>query len=203
MDLPKRKKIRLSEYDYSQSGLYFVTVCINKKRHSLWDKPVGADIIRPQKSDTNRMCSAASESQTARTNSSSQIVGADIIRPRETECFDYKLSKYGETVKTAIENISIHYPSVIVDKYSIMPNHIHMILFIEESDGRMISAPTISVVVGQMKRWVSKKVGFSIWQKSFYEHIIRNERSYREIWEYIDKNPLKYIWKKNNPDELL
>ena len=169
MDLPKRKKIRLSEYDYSQSGLYFVTVCVNKKRCILWEKSVGADIIRP----------------------------------RETECFDYKLSKYGETVKTAIENIGIHYPNVIVDKYSIMPNHIHMILFIEETDGRIISAPTISVVVGQMKRWVSRKVGFSIWQKSFYEHIIRNEKSYREIWEYIDKNPLKYIWKKNNPDELL
>ena len=169
MDLPKRKKIRLSEYDYSQSGLYFVTVCVNKKRCILWD----------------------------------EHVGADIIRPRETKCFDYKLSKYGETVKTAIENIGIHYPNVIVDKCSIMPNHIHMILFIEETDGRIISAPTISVVVGQMKRWVSKKVGFSIWQKSFYEHIIRNEKSYREIWEYIDKNHLKYIWKKNNPDELL
>ena len=78
-----------------------------------------------------------------------------------------------------------------------------MILFIEEPDERILSAATISVAVGQMKRWVSKKVGFSIWQKSFYEHIIRNEKSYREIWEYIDKNHLKYIWKKNNPDELL
>lgn len=56
----------------------------------------------------------------------------------------------------------------------------------------MISAPTLSRVVGQMKRAVSKNAGFGVWQKSFYEHIIRNERDYLEIWQYIDSNPYKW-----------
>jgi len=80
-----------------------------------------------------------------------------------------------------------------VDKYVIMPNHIHLILKIERNiNGRIISAPTISTVVGQMKRKISKLVGFDIWQKSFYDHIIRNQHDYQQIWKYIDDNPLKW-----------
>lgn len=72
-----------------------------------------------------------------------------------------------------------------------------MILFIlPEETGRMISAPTLSVVVGSMKRWVSKQSGLSIWQKSFSDRIIRDEQSYREVWRYIDENPLKYLMKE-------
>jgi REP element-mobilizing transposase RayT len=74
-----------------------------------------------------------------------------------------------------------------------MPNHVHLILKIEHDiNGRIISAPTISTVVGQMKRKISKLAGFDIWQKSFYDHIIRNENDYQQIWQYIDNNPLKW-----------
>ena len=74
-----------------------------------------------------------------------------------------------------------------------MPDHIHLILRIESNtSGRMVSAPTISTAVGSMKRWVSKQIGKPIWQKSFYEHGIRNQQDYDEIWTYIDNNPLKY-----------
>lgn len=48
-------------------------------------------------------------------------------------------------------------------------------------------------VIGQMKRWVSKQAGRPIWQKSFYDHGIRNQRDYDETWEYIENNPLKYL----------
>lgn len=101
-----------------------------------------------------------------------------------------ELSEYGNTVDIAINAINSHYHNVTVDKYIIMPNHIHMILRTTNIDknGRIISAPTIMTVIGQMKRCVSKEVGFSIWQKSYYEHIIRDENDYREIWEYIDNN---------------
>lgn len=57
----------------------------------------------------------------------------------------------------------------------------------------MISAPTVSTVVGSMKRWVSKELGVSVWQKSFYDCVIRGEKEYFEIWQYIDENPLKWI----------
>jgi putative transposase len=119
-------------------------------------------------------------------------VGADIIRPRKPA-----LSQYGRTVAAAIDEIPRHYNNVVVDKYCIMPDHVHMILFIlPEETGRMISAPTLSVVVGSMKRWVSKQSGLSIWQKSFSDRIIRDEQSYREVWRYIDENPLKYLMKE-------
>jgi len=72
-----------------------------------------------------------------------------------------------------------------------MPDHIHMILIISDNEnGRMISAPTkpLSTVVGQMKRWVSKEIGFSVWQKSYYEHIIRDDADYMIKAEYIKNN---------------
>jgi len=100
------------------------------------------------------------------------------------------LSPAGKIVESAICDISLHYPCFSVDKYVVMPNHIHMLLTIRpDADGRMISAPTLSVMVGQMKRWASRQAGCSLWQKSFHEHVVRGETDYREIWRYIDDNP--------------
>lgn len=151
MDLPKRKQIRLKNYDYSSCSAYFVTICVVNRNALLWN------------------------------------VGADIIRPHEP-----LLSQYGKTVETAIKAIPLHYDHVVVDNYVIMPDHVHMIVFVAPNEnGRIISAPTLSVIIGSMKRWVSKQIGFPIWQKSFNDHIIRDEREYQKIWEYIDTNPLK------------
>ena len=114
-----------------------------------------------------------------------ETVGADIIRPQ-----DVSLSVVGRIVEQGVLQISNHYDHIAVDKFCIMPNHVHLILVIENNeDGRRISAPTVSTVVGSMKRWVSKQIGRSIWQKSFYEHGIRNPQDYDEIWRYIENNP--------------
>ncbi len=51
---------------------------------------------------------------------------------------------------------------------------------------------TLSTVIGQMKRWASKRAGEGLWQKSFHEHVIRCDADYRMIWEYIDTNPGKW-----------
>lgn len=116
------------------------------------------------------------------------FVGADIIRPPE-----FELTPCGRIVDKAIQDIPKHYPDVWLDKYVVMPNHIHMILVLKGS-GRIISAPTksVSTIVGQMKRISSKTVGEAIWQKGFYDHIIRDEADYLRIWEYIDTNPVKW-----------
>ena len=53
-------------------------------------------------------------------------------------------------------------------------------------------APTISTVVRLMKGTVSKQAGFAIWQKGFYDHVIRNDNDYRDIWNYIEGNPGKW-----------
>lgn len=113
-------------------------------------------------------------------------VGADIIRPK------LPLSHIGKIVDEAINQISVIYPSVFVDNYVVMPNHVHLLLAFDNSSGRIISAPTLSTVVGQMKRAASKKAGFSLWQKSFYDHVVRNQQDYGEIWRYITENPISW-----------
>ena len=71
-----------------------------------------------------------------------------------------------------------------------------------EACGRIISAPTdaeiggrvvsVSTIIGSMKRFVSKELGHSVWQKSYYDHVIRDERDYQIRWQYIENNPAKW-----------
>lgn len=123
-------------------------------------------------------------------------VGADIIRPQIVP-----LSTAGKIAEQGILQIAEHYENVVVDKYCIMPDHIHMILRIESDiDGRMVSAPTVSTVIGHMKRWVSMQIGHSIWQKSFIDRVIRNDQGYRAVWEYIENNPIKLDTAYDMPD---
>lgn len=123
-------------------------------------------------------------------------VGADTIRPNSN------LSEYGKIVYNAISEIENHYPYINVEKFVVMPNHIHLLLTID-SGGQIISVPTksISTVVGQLKRIVSKTIGKSIWQKSFYDHIIRDENDYLAKWKYIDENPFKWHDDEYHPPE--
>ncbi len=115
-------------------------------------------------------------------------VGADIIRPE-----GIPLNALGKLAEQAIQSISQHYSALSVDCYVIMPNHIHLLLQIHtDHDGRILSAPTISRVVGQFKRRVSKQAGFPLWQKGFYDHVIRGEQDYIEVWQYIRDNPVKW-----------
>lgn len=120
-------------------------------------------------------------------------VGAATCRPN--------LSRIGSVVETAILQIPQHYPVISVDKYCVMPDHIHMILSIHtDENGRQIAAPTVSTVVGHMKRSVSMQIGHSIWQKSFLERVIRNDKGYRAVWEYIENNPIKLDTANDMPD---
>ena len=115
-------------------------------------------------------------------------VGASIARLQES-----RLSEYGKIVDDAIRQIPSHYPDIKIDNYVVMPNHIHLLLSIEgDINGRPMVAPTLSRVIQQMKGYVSKQVGFSIWQKLFIDHIIRNERDYIEHYTYIENNPIKW-----------
>ena len=103
------------------------------------------------------------------------------------------LTNLGAIVRQSIEDIPKHYPVISVDHYVIMPNHVHLLLQIHsDSDGRSMIAPTISTVVRLMKGAVSKQAGFPIWQKGFYDHVIRNDMDYQEIWNYIEGNPGKW-----------
>jgi len=109
-----------------------------------------------------------------------RIVGANCVRQH--------LSEYGIIVENEIKVLSETYNLVEVVKYVVMPNHIHMIISISDG-GRTQFAPTVSRMVKQFKGLVTKRIGFSLWQKSFHDHIIRDESEYRRIWQYIDENP--------------
>ncbi len=181
--LPKRKNIRLKDYDYSSCGYYFITICTKDRQFLFWEN--------------NDNIAAGADITVWQTQNKSHAVGADIIRPHLSGC--------GKIADRAINEIKTHYPHVMVDEYAIMPDHIHLIMKITNDDkyGRMISAPThkpIMTVIGQMKRWVSKEIGFPVWQKSYYEHIIRDEKDYVEKAEYIMNNPLKYMIGKTISD---
>ena len=116
------------------------------------------------------------------------IVGASIARPSITE-----MSSIGRIVDNAIQAIPDCYSGVIIDKYVIMPNHIHMIIRIDDDCGRAMLAPTnLSRIIQQMKGYVTKQIGKSVWQKSYYDHIIRDDHDFQVKWEYIDENPLRW-----------
>ena len=119
-------------------------------------------------------------------------VAANCVRQNIT----HELSDIGKLVDNEIQKIETIYDSITVDKYCIMPDHIHMILLID-TKWRIQFAPTISRVIKQFKGAITKKLGFSIWQKSFNDEIIRNEKAYLEIWRYIDENPVKYLYEKH------
>lgn len=166
MDLPKRKTNRLKGYDYSQNGGYFITICTHSKKHIL----------------------------------------SSISRDSPCGCPCIKLTSLGKIVEETILDIQNN-PNITVDKYVIMPNHIHLLLIVhkDESGSERTAAravPTISDIIGALKSKTSVKwlktckanntQSGAIWQRSFYDHIIRGERDYEEIWQYIDENPLRW-----------
>ena len=110
----------------------------------------------------------------------SKIVGGDVlIAPK------INLSPVGVVIRRTIEQM----PSV--KKYVIMPNHIHFIAVFEEKGSMSTSTPTqgLPSLVRFLKRQVSVTCGESVWQRNYYEHVIRSEQDYLDIWTYIDTNP--------------
>lgn len=122
-------------------------------------------------------------------------VGAIINRPPRIS-----LTPLGRIVDETIRAIPDHYPGISVDQYIIMPDHVHLILALRHigPDGRQIAAPTpLSNVIQQMKRITSKQAGISLWQKGFYDHVIRNDEDLANVRQYIRNNPLKWIQDKD------
>ncbi len=165
MMLKQRKQNRLRNYDYSQAGYYFVTVCTQSKQEWL-----------------------------------GKIDKGEII-----------LNGYGVIAAYYWEKIPKHYPNVILDEWIIMPNHIHGIVVITPSVSASVgteqcSVPTntrtknvsLSQIIKSFKGVTIKRVRSEFgdirfaWQRSFYEHVIRNETSLHRIREYIINNPKQW-----------
>ena len=145
--MKNRKYIRLKDYDYSNIGYYYITICINNRQNILGEI-------------------------------NNSIVELNIL---------------GKIIEEEWLKLEGTYKNIKLDKYIIMPNHIHGIIVIKEK--KKIS---IMNIIGGYKsitsRKCNKKIGIKnnkIWQRSYYERIIRNEKELYKIRKYIIENPLK------------
>ena len=106
-----------------------------------------------------------------------------------------QLSKIGIEVNKTIQYVNTHYYGGKISKYVIMPNHIHLIVILAGGHG----SPPLRKVVGQIKSFTTRKWNEicgtqlqKLWQRSYYDHVIRNEADYLRIWQYIDGNPANW-----------
>ena len=175
--LPRRKTIRLQNYDYSQNGAYFVTICTAHKR------PLFGVVRR----------------------------GDPCGRPPGPAYVE--LSELGRIVESYLTEIPSHYPDVYLASYVIMPDHIHMILVrtqtqsqragqcpapTEESDlscrrGGTPGPPALPKIINAFKSLTTRKAGISLWQRGYYEHILRNQQDFDEAAGYIARNPVRRL----------
>jgi REP element-mobilizing transposase RayT len=131
------------------------------------------------------------------------------------------LNEHGKVAEEYIERIEERFDNVHIEEFVVMPNHIHGIIMIDQSVGvnnvraihelplqrrkqrRQMLLPKI---IGWFKMNSSKSinqmrstVGRPVWQKNYYEHVVRNEKDLRSIQEYIINNPLQWELDENNP----
>ena len=97
---------------------------------------------------------------------------------------------YGQITEKYIRN------APEIEKYVLMPDHIHMLIRLDNGS-RWASTPTnrIATIVRSIKTLTTKEIGESIFQRSYYDHVIRNRQDYEEIWRYIDNNPRRWLLK--------
>jgi putative transposase len=173
-----RRSIRLRDYDYTRAGAYFITIVCQDRICLFGDVVDGV------------MC----------------------------------LNDAGCMVQTMWDEIPMFYPGVDIDACSIMPNHMHGIVLLFEIDdiGQPQGAgqpqgvaPAVRMslpdVVHRFKTLTTKhytdgvkQFGWMpyngrVWQRNYYEHIIRSERSLQRIRDYIDANPMKWDIDPENP----
>lgn len=118
---------------------------------------------------------------------------------------ELRLSTMGNIVRECWNNISEHFHHVELDEFVVMPNHLHGIIVIvdghvgarhasplQNARARGTGKGSLGAIIGSFKASSSKQAGITLWQRNYYEHIIRNERELESIREYIFNNPFKW-----------
>ena len=168
MKLSERKQNRLKTYDYSQNGAYFITICTRDRRKIL------SSIVGPP------------------------LPGWPLPQTSRDIHSGVSLLPYGVIAEKYICQLDAFYPHLSVDRYVIMPDHIHFLISVQHPDGHPgRGVPTernslIAQFVGTFKRFCNREYGENIWQARYYDHIIRNQQDYNAVWEYIENNPAKW-----------
>ena len=168
----RRKHIRLKDFDYSSSGLYFITIC-TEGRQCVLSKVTG--------------------SRTTKGTTEESLVGRGLAPAVE-------LTDLGIIAEKQLCLLPQRFSAVQIRRYVIMPNHIHMIVRLDRNTAGASPRPTIMDVVCAYKSLTTiecnklKKMP-KLFQTSFHEHIIRNKQEYFEISNYITNNPI--LWEKD------
>ena len=150
-----RKNLRISKYNYSNIGCYFITICTQDRKNIL----------------------------------------SKIYYKKET--LVHELSDFGIITEKYIKSINKTYNEIKINYYIVMPNHIHFICEIIEKHKNTISRTNekLPFLISTIKRLINKECKEKIWQRNYYEHVIRNEKEYKKIVKYIEDNP--YKWEKD------
>ncbi|MBE6582507.1 MAG: transposase [Ruminococcaceae bacterium] len=167
-ELPKRKHPRLKKYDYSSAGAYFITICIDGRKCLL--------------------------SRIKNFNDASVGRG---LAPAVTKGIEY--TKYGQIAEEQLLLLEKRYPYLKIDRYVIMPNHIHAVLILGNRTAGASPRPTVEDIVCAYKSLTTrecKKFGLTnnLFQTSFYEHVIRDQKDYEKIVKYIHENPARWYF---------
>ena len=169
MDLPKRKQIRLPDYDYSSPGAYFVTICTHDRRCILSDIAVGDGVLDvPQvQLSSSGMCVRETLLEIEK-HYEWLSLDAYVIMPNHIHLL-LRIKDHGPSRTPAPTNAG------------------------DGPSGTLTPAnETLPMLISTFKRFTSRKCGAPLWQRSYHEHVIRGEDDYRRIREYIETNPAKW-----------
>ncbi|GIZ15233.1 transposase [Capnocytophaga catalasegens] len=185
-EIHKRRSVRLKGYDYSQEGLYFVTICCKDKEHLFGEITDGTmrlneigQIIYNEWINTEKI----------RKN---VMLHSFVVMPNHFHAIVEITNQCRERPERSELAEQLHTPD------NNTPSDNNMKYNIPDDEKGVCNTPlrspsqTLGAIIRGYKSAVSKTIGFSVWQRSFHEHIIRNEQSYFKIHEYIENNPAKW-----------
>lgn len=182
---PNRRSIRLCGYDYSQHGLYFITICTYKREY-LFGKIDNGEMILNAAGEIAHNCWL--ETEQIRPNI---VLGEFVVMPNHVHAV-FAITRTGELC-TGVS----HTPEINLDESHTAVSHTSVLNICDNPAGvcnTPLRSPsqTVGAVVRGYKSSVSKRIGFSVWQRNYYEHIIRNQTAYERISQYIIDNPARW-----------
>ncbi|MBQ2807421.1 MAG: hypothetical protein IJF08_10245 [Clostridia bacterium] len=188
---PRRKSTRLKGYDYSTPGAYFVTICTRDRMRLL------SEIVKTDLTETCQVNNHAVGEGLAPPLPSA--IGREIAEETVSAEYLVKLEPCGKVVQAQLQAIETRFPSVRVQDFVIMPDHIHAVIVLCGRGGASPS-PTLDDVICAFKSLTSRickqKYGIEkIFQRSSAEHIIRDREDYETRRKYIYENPMRWYYK--------
>lgn len=199
--MKNRKRNRMKGFDYSSNNLYFVTNCVKNNLCCF------GNVISDATVGTGRDLSVHNSENPHSENPHLENPHSENFHSKNHQSYNHQshnvvmeLNSFGLILKNQIEWLENQYPYISIHNYVIMPNHFHLILEIDSSkvNTNEIKIKSLSSVMGALKTTSSKQIrdfGFIdfAWHRSFHDHIIRNEKEYELISNYIDRNPQKWF----------